>query len=395
MMSWLRSWFPPVQPTNRPRARRFLEFERLEGRLVPAGVLAVGSGAGVSGRVALFHDTNNDGVPDGAPYASFAVFGPGFHGGVRVAVGNFVGDANLELVVASGPGMPSRVLVFRLNASDLPTSAESFQPFGPSFTFGLFVARAHTGGAAHDSLIVSTDAGTRARVFVFSDDSNLNGSVANDQLLANSHIDTLLPFGTSFTGGVRVAASRNLTAGAISDSVVLATGPGTRARLRIVKDSNKNFALSDNLATAESMLPVGNTWTGGLFVAVGDVGSPSANAELIVSRDAGSTPRVWIFADTNNNGFYTDDGGAASTFLAYGSSYRGAVHLAYTRMSPAAVNLQAELTVSPGSGRSPVKVFKAANNAEIGATTAPLASFFPFGPTFAAGYFVAFGGNGS
>lgn len=362
---------------------------------MPAGVLAVGSGAGVPGLVALFHDTNNDGIPDGAPYASFPVFGSGFHGGVRVAVGNFVGDANLELVVASGPGMPSRVIVFRLNASDVPTSAETFQPFGASFKFGLFVARAHTGGAAHDSLIVSTDAGTRARVFVFSDDPTLNGSVANDQLLANSHIDTLLPFGTGFTGGVRIAASRNLTGGGISDFLVLATGPGTRARVRIVKDSNNNFAFSDNLATAESMLPVGSAWTGGLFVAMGDVGSPSANAELIVSRDAGSTPRVWIFADTNNNNFYTDDHGAASTFLAYNSSYRGAVHVAYTRLSPAAVNLQAELTVSPGSGRLPVEVFKSAPNAEIDQTTMPKAAFFPFGPAFSAGYFVAFGGNGS
>jgi hypothetical protein len=394
MMSWLCSLFSPARrTTGGPPCR--LQVEQLEGRVVPAGVIAVGTGAGVPGRVALFHDSNNDGVPDGSAYDTFSVFGPRFTGGVRVAVGNFVGDSNLELAVAAGPGGGS-VLLFHLDATDTPTGTpERFQPFGSGFTHGLNIARAHTGGAAHDSLVVGADAGELPRVAVYSDDTTTGGATPNDGLFANSRVDTFLAFAPTFRGGVRVAAGRNLTAGAVSDSVALATGPGITARVRILKDTNNDFRLSDSLTAAETLFPVGS-WGGGIFVAVGDVGSPSANAELIVSRGAGSPPRVFIFADANNNGLYGDDHGPASSFLAFGSGYRGGVRLAASRLSPAAVNLQGELIVAPGPG-GPLRVgvYKAASNGEIGPTDTPLAQFFPFGSSFTAGYFVAFGGNGS
>jgi hypothetical protein len=78
---------------------------------------------------------------------------------------------------------------------------------------------------------------------------------------------------------------------------------------------------------------------------------------------------VAIFTDANNNGKYADDHGPVSTFLAYPPSFRGGVRVAASRLSPAAVNLQGELIVAPGAGaRFPVKVFKAASNAEIGAS---------------------------
>src|SRR4051794_18523962 len=106
MRSWFKNLFstPPVQRQTRQSARRVLQVEQLERRDTPAGVLAIGTGAGAEPVVALFHDTNNDGIPDGSPYAQFAVLSPGFLGGVRVAVGNFVGDSNLEVAVAAGAG---------------------------------------------------------------------------------------------------------------------------------------------------------------------------------------------------------------------------------------------------------------------------------------------------
>src|SRR5436309_12357682 len=136
MMSWLRSWCSPAPRAARRPSRPTLRVEPLEGRVVPAGVLAFGTGAGVPGRVALFHDQNNDGVPDGSAYATLAVFGS-FTGGVRVAVGDFVGDSHLEVAVASGPGTAARVILFPLDASDVPTGAfERFFPFGSGFTAG-------------------------------------------------------------------------------------------------------------------------------------------------------------------------------------------------------------------------------------------------------------------
>src|SRR5262245_10160877 len=237
MFSWLRRAVSAA-PRSSPRpARRMLEFERLEERTVPAGVIAVGTGAGVAPLVALFHDTNNDGVPDSAAFAVFPVLTPTFRGGVRVAVGHFTSASALQLVVAAGPGNRPMVQIFQLDAAtDVPTGeVESFLAAGAGFRNGLFVARAHTGGAALDSLIVSADAGGTGFVKVYNDARG----AAGDHLLANSLADAFLPFGAGYRGGVRVAASRNLTGGAISDSVALATGPGIVSRVMILRHSNK------------------------------------------------------------------------------------------------------------------------------------------------------------
>ena len=375
-----------------PRLRRTLEFERLEDRTVPAGVLAVGSGAGVAPQVLLFHDSNNDGVPDGGPYAAMSVLSANFRGGVRVAVGHFTGGSNLQLVVAAGPGGTPLVQVFQLDSNDLPTGAfESFYAVGSGFNHGLFVARAHSQNAAFDSLVVTADAGGVPFVRIYND---AGGTGPFDHLLGNSLVDAFIAFGPGFRGGVRPAAGRNLLVFG-SDFLALATGPGIAARMMIVKDSNNNLAYSDNLGTREVFLPFGTGWTGGLNVAIGNVGSPSTNPELIVSRDAGANSRVLIFSDSNFDGFYSDDGGPASSFLAYDPGFTGGVRVAYSRLSPTNFGQVGEVIVMPVSTARPVKIFRSQiNTGEILDGDPPLAQFFPLGGNFIHGYFAAFGGNG-
>src|SRR5438874_1163062 len=109
MMSWLHSWFSHVQQTRRGPTRRVLGIEQLDERVVPAGVIAVGAGPGGGGLVALFHDSNNDGIPDSTPYAVLPALDPGSTRAVRVAVGHFTSTSTLQLAVAAGPGGPPRV----------------------------------------------------------------------------------------------------------------------------------------------------------------------------------------------------------------------------------------------------------------------------------------------
>jgi hypothetical protein len=395
MKSLLRRMFSRrPKPTSRS-ARRCLRAEALEARLVPAGVLAVGSGPGSPPVVSLFHDSNNDGFPDGSPYAMFSVLVPGFRGGVRVAVGHFTSAATLQLAVAGGRGGPPTVQIYQLNANDLPNLApESFQALGPTFRGGLNVQRANLLGTGLDSLIVAADSG-RPTVNVYNDTTAINGAVPGDQLLGNSRIDTFLAFPASFHGGVRLAAGRNLAA-AGGDFVVLATGPGTASKVTIVRDANSNLLLSDNLATAESFAPFGPAWKNGIYVALGDAGSPSTNPELIVSKGPGGSPTVAIFSDSNLNGLYADDGGPASTFLAYDASFRGGVQVAYSRLSSANVGQSGEVVVTPVTGIVSGEVFKSkTNTGEIQAGDAPFGEFFPFGPFFGHGFTAAFGGNGT
>jgi hypothetical protein len=387
----------PCRPSP-TRRRVILRLERLEERAVPAGLLAVASDAGTTPAVALYHDSNNDGIPDASPFAVIPVLDAGFRGGVRVAVGNFIGDANRELVVGAGPGGGPRLELFQLDANDMPTGTfESFFALDPGFRGGLFVARAKLNGtAAHDSLLVGADAGGGPRVDIFSDDSTLNGAIPNDGLLANSRIDSFFVFDPGATFGVRLAAGRNLTAGAIGDFVVAVPGPGGGPRVDVLKDANGNGLLSDDVANRESFFALDPGFRGGLFVAVGDIGSPSANAEISIGAAAGGGPRVDIFTDANNNGMFSDDGGPVSSFFAYPVSFSGGVRLAASRLSPAANNLPGELVTAPGSSLAlPVQVFKSkTTNGFIEPGDTPLAQFSPFGAGFTNGDFVAFAGNG-
>src|SRR5262249_23720419 len=161
------------------------------------------------------------------------------------------------------------------------------------------------------------------------------------------------------------------------------TGPGITARVMIIKDSNNNLAYSDNLGTREVFLPFGTGWTGGLNVAMGNVGSPSTNPELIVSRDAGGNSRVLIFSDSNFDGFYSDAGGPASSFLAYDPGFTGGVRVAYSRLSPSNFGQVGEVIVMPVSSPRSVKIFRSQiNTGEILDGDPPLAQVFPLGGNF-------------
>ena len=397
----IRNLFRSAKPASQKTTRRGLRFERLERREVPAGLLAVGIDPGTGPLVALYHDTNNDGAPDSAPFATIPVLNPSFKGSVHVAVGHFTSTVNQQLAVAGGSdGAHSSptVQIFQLNASDMPVgSPETFLAAGFGKKDGLNIAREHSDGATFDSLLVSADSG-QPRISVFNDGTTFGGAVANDGLLANSRVDTFLVFKSSFHGGVRIAAGRNLAA-AGGDFVVAAPGPGGSPEVAVLNDANNDLRLSDDLATAERFLPVEKKWKGGLSVAVGDVGSPSTNPEIIFGRGKGGLPQVFIYSDANLNGKFADDNGPASTFLAYNTQYKGGVNVAVSRLSSANVGQSGEIIVAPASNANlqlPVEVFKApTNTGEVSMGIAPIAtfSFFP-GGLFKDGYFVAFGGNG-
>src|SRR5262249_38045826 len=146
-------------------------------------------------------------------------------------------------------------------------------------------------------------------------------------------------------------------------------------------------------------LPVEKKWKGGLTVAVGDVGSPSTNPELIFGRGKGGLPQGIIYSDANLNGKFADDNGPASTFLAQSTNDKRGGKGAAPRISSANVGQSGEIIVAPASNANvllPMEVFKATTNTgEVTMGIAPIAtfSFFP-GGLFKRGYFVAFGGNG-
>ena len=119
------------------------------------------------------------------------------------------------------------------------------------------------------------------------------------------------PFGSAFTGGVRVATG-DVNGDGIAD-IIAGTGPGAPANVRVF-DGITGTQLSGIVG---SIAPFGVS-KAGVFVAAGDVNG-DGNADIIVGRGRGPA-RV--------NTFGGDDGALLSTFVSFDGSVTTGVRVA-------------------------------------------------------------------
>jgi hypothetical protein len=107
------------------------------GRYFGTDALIVGAGAGDSPEVKIFS------LKDLTLVGSFLAFEPGFRGGVNVGAGQIGGRDSLIFGMASDGGF-ARLVDVSARAGRMSLSrdavAETFQPFGPDYTGGLFVS---------------------------------------------------------------------------------------------------------------------------------------------------------------------------------------------------------------------------------------------------------------
>src|SRR5262245_5370117 len=132
------------RPARHPGRCR-LELSRLEDRITPALtpgstgddtlpptlLQPVAAGAGEGGLPAV---RTLD--PFGGLGREFLAYDASFRGGVRVATGEFNGDAIPDIVTAAGPGGGPHLKVF--NGLD-GTQLASFYAYDPAFAGGVFV----------------------------------------------------------------------------------------------------------------------------------------------------------------------------------------------------------------------------------------------------------------
>ena len=203
----------------------------------------------------------------GQPTGSAVPF-PGFDGPVKVASGDFNNDGVAELVAGAGFGGGPAIAIIDSQTGEV---MQSFFAFDPAFTGGVFVAVQDTNGDGILDIIAAAGPGGGPEVRIF------NG--ANLNLLRSFYA-----YAEDFTGGVSVA-SIDFNNDGILD-LVTGAGPGGAPHVKVF-DGATNAIISQWFA-----YPV--TFTGGVFVAIGDIGS-DGNIEVVTGAGPGGAPVVAVW----------------------------------------------------------------------------------------------------
>lgn len=332
---------------------------RYDGDPPPRAYVLLGSDAGQAGLVRI--------LAAGAPHVErfrFTPFPAAFLGGVRLATGDFTGDGFPDLVVASGPGMVAEVRLYDGASPGLvPSLLSSGVPY-PGFTGGLFVAGGDITGDGIADLVIAPDAGELPGI----------PGVAPPLVAIQGGAPGVLASGwvyePTFTGGVRVALAD--VSGDGRADLIAVPGPGRPVEVRVVSGADGSLL--------QSYLAYGAAFTGGAFVASAEF-TRDGRADILVAPDAGVEPSTGMAPPVI--GF----GGATGAFLGsghpYGPSFTRGVRIALADINGDGVP---DLLTAPGPGTPTlVRVFN------LLPTATELESYFAFGPTFAAGAFIAAG----
>lgn len=206
------------------------------------------------------------------------------------------------------------------------------------------------GNAVATNIITGTDAGATAHVKAF------NGNTGTETA-------SFLPYGPSFSGGVRVATG-DVNGDGIAD-IITGAGPGAGPHV-------KAFSGVDQ-SELKSFFAYTPSYTGGIFVAAGDVTGDHVD-DIFTGTDTGTAGHVKVF---NGSG-----GVEIASFLPYGAAFAGGVRVAAGDVNGDGID---DIITGAGPGGGPhVKAFSGVDQSE-------LKSFFAYPPGFAGGVYVAAG----
>jgi len=198
--------------------------------------IIVGAGAGGGPRVKAFAgNANFAAINNQSQLVDFFAYAPEFNLGVNVAAGDRTGDGKDEIITGAAQGGGPHVQVWQIS-NGTANSIQSFFAFDPSYLCGVFVGSGDLDGDSLADIYTGTGSGPIGSVGIY---------------FGNGAVSRLEPFGSGFTGGVRVgAALGGLNSPPNVPYLLTAAGPGGGPQVSLF-DSNLNivdafFAFQEN-----------------------------------------------------------------------------------------------------------------------------------------------------
>ena len=231
---------------------------------------AVGVDSGID---VLVRSYNAIGTPDFTYVPTPLV---GYTGGARVSTADFDGDGVPDIVVGTGPGGATQVVV-----TNGVTLKEMFtiQPFEAAFTGGVYVTAGDVTGDGIPELIISPDEGGGPRVRVFNGDGF---GLITDFF----GIDDV-----NFRGGARAAVG-DINGDKVGDLIVAA---GFGGGPRVAGYDGRSLGTGSPVKVFADFFAFEQGLRNGIFVAAGDIDG-DGKAELIAGGGPGGGPRITMFS---------------------------------------------------------------------------------------------------
>lgn len=333
--------------------REDVVFDGFE-KLNHVGIIVVAPDNGTAGIVRVYD------AESGALKFTFAPYGEGYKGGVRVAVGELNCDGIPDIITAAGPGQAPLVRVVNgVTGLPLPGALGGFYAYEKNSKAGVWVAAADINQDGLTDIITGPDNGPGNPgpvVKVFSGETGV-------------HVTHFLAYDKNFKGGVRVAAG-DINGDLVPD-IVVAPGSGRAPLVRVYDGSNLAAAPFANF------FAYGTNDRKGVFVAVGDVNGDGQN-DIVTGGSIGSSRLVRVFDGANLNG------SPLHSFQPYIPDPGDSVRVAVVDING---DGEVEVVTSGGpSGNTIPKVYDFTPNPD------EQENFFVVNPSLPGGFFVGAGG---